>query len=304
MKTYNDLPNDGGSDIAGQVTRQANRLEERLRSVRYTVAIMSGKGGVGKSSITANVASALAMRGNSVGVLDADINGPSIAKMIGVRGAKVDYGSDGVKPAVSPLGVRVMSMDLFLKDDETPVLWEAQTQKDAFTWRGTMEISALREFLSDTEWGVLDYLLIDLPPGTDRLPNLVDLLPTLGGTVVITIPSEISQLVVKKSLTMATELLNTPVIGLVENMAAYVCADCGRTEDLFPSGNTEEMARQFEVPFLGQIPFDPRISMAADNGNVFVEKYTDTAASHSITEVAQQTESFFHTEYNSQYKQL
>lgn len=293
MKTYSDLPNDGGSDVVGQVTRQVSRTQKRLESINHTVAIMSGKGGVGKSSITANLASALALRGNSVGVLDADINGPSIAKMIGVRGAKVDYGANGVKPALSPLGVKVMSMDLFLKDDETPVLWEAQTQKDAFTWRGTMEISALREFLSDTEWGVLDYLLIDLPPGADRLPNLVDLLPTLGGTVVITIPSGISQLVVKKSLTMAKELLGTPVVGLVENMAAYVCADCGKTEDLFPAGKTEEMARQFEVPLLGRIPFDPRISMAADNGSAFVEEYTDTPASHSITEITEKIETFF-----------
>ena len=293
MKTYTDLPNDGGSDIVGQVTRQVSRTQQRLESVRHTVAIMSGKGGVGKSSITANLASALVLRGNSVGVLDADINGASIAKMIGVRGAQVDYGADGVKPAISPLGVRVMSMDLFLKDDETPVLWEAQTQKDAFTWRGTMEVTALREFLSDTEWGVLDYLLIDLPPGTDRLPNLVDLLPTLGGTVVITIPAGISQLVVKKSLTMARKLLKTPVVGLVENMTAYVCADCGKTEDLFPSGNTEEMARQFEVPFLGKIPFDPRLSMAADNGNAFVEEYAGTPASRSITEIAEKIETFF-----------
>lgn len=293
MKTYSDLPDDGGSDIAGQVTQQVSRLRKRLNSVQNILAIMSGKGGVGKSSITANLASALTLRGNSVGVLDADINGPSIAKMIGVRGAKVDYGVNGVKPAVSPLGVRVMSMDLFLKDDETPVLWDAQTQKDAFTWRGTMEVSALREFLSDTEWGVLDYLLIDLPPGTDRLPNLIDLLPSLGGTVVVTIPSGVSQLVVKKSLTMAKKLLNTPIIGLVENMAAYVCADCGKTEDLFPAGNTEEMAREFEVPFLGKIPFDPRISMAGDNGCAFVERYADTPASHSITEIAEKTESFF-----------
>ena len=293
MKTYNDLPNDGGSDIVGQVTRQVSRTQKRLESVRHTVAIMSGKGGVGKSSITANLASALVLRGNSVGVLDADINGASIAKMIGVRGAQVDYGADGVKPAISPLGVRVMSMDLFLKDDETPVLWEAQTQKDAFTWRGTMEVTALREFLSDTEWGVLDYLLIDLPPGTDRLPNLVDLLPTLGGTVVITIPSGISQLVVKKSLTMARKLLKTPVVGLVENMAAYVCADCGKTEDLFPAGNTEEMARQFQVPLLGKIPFDPRISVAGDVGTAFVEKYADTPAGDSMRTIAEKIESFF-----------
>ena len=293
MKTYSDLPSDGGSGIVGQVTQQVNRTQKRLESVRHTVAIMSGKGGVGKSSITVNLASALALRGSRVGVLDADINGPSIAKMIGVRGVNVDYGADGVKPAISPLGVRVMSMDLFLKDDETPVLWEAQTQKDAFTWRGTMEVSALREFLSDTEWGTLDYLLIDLPPGTDRLPNLVDLLPTLGGTVVVTIPSGVSQLVVRKSLTLAKKLLNTPVVGLVENMAAYVCADCGKTEDLFPAGNTEEMARQLEVPLLGKIPFDPRISIAGDDGIAFVEKYHGTSASKSLTNIAAKIEAFF-----------
>ena len=296
MKTYSDLPSDGGSGIVGQVTQQVSRTQKRLESIHHTVAIMSGKGGVGKSSLTANLASALALRGNSVGVLDADINGPSIAKLIGVRGMKVDYGADGVKPVISPLGVRVMSMDLFLKDDETPVLWEAQTQKDAFTWRGTMEVSALREFLSDTEWGVLDYLLIDLPPGTDRLPNLIDLLPTLGGTVVVTIPSSVSQLVVKKSLTMAKKLLNTPVVGIVENMAAYVCADCGKTEDLFPTGNTEEMARQFGVSLLGRIPFDPRISTAADNGNAFVEKYADTPAGAGLTKIAAKIESFFNHE--------
>ena len=296
MKTYKDLPADGGSNIVGQVTQQVNRLQQRLASVRHTVAIMSGKGGVGKSSVTANLASTLGLRGHSVGVIDADINGPSIAKMMGVRGQHIDYGADGVKPAISPLGVKVMSMDLFLKDDETPVLWESQTQKDAFTWRGTMEMSALREFLSDTEWGTLDYLLIDLPPGADRLPNLVDLLPNLGGTVVVTIPSGISQLVVKKSLTIAKKLLNAPVIGIVENMAAYVCADCGKTEDLFPSGHTEEMARQFDVSLLGKIPFDPRISIAADEGSAFVDLYRDTPAGRMLIALAEKIEVFFNRE--------
>ena len=296
MKTYKDLPADGGSNIVGQVTQQVNRLQQRLASVRHTVAIMSGKGGVGKSSVTANLASALGLRGHSVGVIDADINGPSLAKMMGVRGQRVDYGADGVKPALSPLGIKVMSMDLFLKDDETPVLWEAQTQKDAFTWRSTMEMSALREFLSDTEWGTLDYLLIHLPPGTDRLPNLVDLLPNLGGTVVVTIPSGVSQLVVKKSLTMAKKLLNAPVIGVVENMAAYVCADCGKTEDLFPSGHTEEMARQFDVSLLGKIPFDPRISIASDEGSVFVDQHRDTPAGRTLIALAEKIKAFFNRE--------
>ena len=293
MKTYKELPTDGGSDIAGQVTEQINRLGRRMGSIRHTVAIMSGKGGVGKSAITANLASVLALSGCAVGVIDADINGPSIAKMLGVRDAQIDYGADGVKPAVNPLGVKVMSMDLFLTEDETPVLWDAYTQKDAFTWRGTMEVTALREFLSDTEWGRLDYLLIDLPPGTDRLTNLVDLLPTLGGTVVVTIPSGVSQLVVKKSLTMAKTLLNTPVIGLVENMAAYICADCGKMENLFPSGHTEEMSRQFDVPLLGKIPFDPRIAISADEGTTFATKHKDSPAGSALMDIAAKIQTFF-----------
>ncbi|MBI1927288.1 Mrp/NBP35 family ATP-binding protein [Candidatus Poribacteria bacterium] len=293
MKTYKDLPGDGGSNIIGQVTAQLNRLQRRMASIRHTVAVMSGKGGVGKSVITANLASALALGGCAVGVVDADINGPSIAKMMGVRGAPIDYSADGVKPAMNRLGVKVMSMDLFLAGDETPVLWDAHTQKDAFTWRGTMEVTALREFLSDTEWGTLDYLLIDLPPGTDRLPNLVDLLPNLGGVVVVTIPSGVSQLVVKKSLAMAKGLLNTPVIGVVENMAAYVCADCGKVEALFPSGHIEEMAQQFDVPLLGKIPFDPRISICADEGAVFVADHGDTPAGKVLMEIAAGIQTFF-----------
>ena len=293
MKTYKDLPSDGGSDIVGQVIQQAIRLQKRLASVRHTVAIMSGKGGVGKSLMTANLASALGLRGHNVGVVDADINGPSIAKMMGVRSARINYDSDGVEPAVNPLGVKVMSMDLFLKNDETPVLWEAQTQKDAFTWRGAMEVTALREFLSDTEWGVLDYLFIDLPPGSDRLANLVDLLPTLGGIIVVTIPSGVSQLVVKKSLTMARKLPNIPVIGIIENMSAYICASCGETEDMFPTGDTEETAHQFNIPLLAKIPFDPRISIAADDGANFLEHNFETPVGKTIIEVGEKIETFF-----------
>ena len=293
MKTYKELPPDGGSNIVGQVTEQINRLQKRLASVLHTVAIMSGKGGVGKSAITTHLASVLALSGCAVGVVDADINGPSIAKMMGVRHTKMDYGTDGVKPAVSPLGVKVISMDLFLAEDETPELWDAATQKDAFTWRGIMEMTALREFLSDTAWGPLDYLLIDLPPGTDRLPNIVDLLPNLGGTIVVTIPSGVSQFVVKKSLAMAKNILNTPVIGIIENMGVYICSDCGKTEDLFPSGHTEEMARQFDVNLLGKVPFDPRISVCADEGTVFVVDYGDTPASRALQEIGEKIQTYF-----------
>jgi ATP-binding protein involved in chromosome partitioning len=291
MKTYKDLPSDAGSNIVGQVTAQVNRLQKRLASVKHTVAIMSGKGGVGKSSLTANLATALTLRGNTVGVVDADINGPTLAKMMGVRNATLEYAPTGVKPAITALGTKLISMDLLLAEDDAPVIWNAHSQKDAFTWRSTIEIGALREFISDTEWGELDYLLLDLPPGTDRLPNVAELIPNLGGVVVVTIPSEVSQLVVKKSVTMAKDILNVPIIGIVENMAFYVCQHCGEEEPLFSAG--ESLDNVFQQASLGSIPFDPRLARASDNGTLYLDEYPDAPASKILMQMAEKIQAFF-----------
>jgi ATP-binding protein involved in chromosome partitioning len=291
MRTYKDLPNDAGSNIIGQVAAQANRVQKRLASVKHTVAIMSGKGGVGKSSLTANLATALTLRGNTVGVVDADINGPTLAKMMGVRNATLEYAPTGVKPAITALGTKLISMDLLLAEDDAPVIWNAHSQKDAFTWRSTIEIGALREFISDTEWGALDYLLLDLPPGTDRLPNVAELIPNLGGVVVVTIPSEVSQLVVKKSVTMAKDILNVPIIGIVENMAFYVCQHCGEEEPLFSAG--ESLDNVFQQASLGSIPFDPRLARASDNGTLYLDEYPDAPASKILMQMAEKIQAFF-----------
>ncbi|MDE0010864.1 MAG: P-loop NTPase [Candidatus Poribacteria bacterium] len=291
MKTYKELPRDAGSNIIGQVTAQVNRLQKRLTSVKHTVAIMSGKGGVGKSSLTANLATALTLRGNTVGVVDADINGPTLAKMMGVRNATLEYTPTGVKPAITALGTKLISMDLLLAEDDTPVLWNAHTQKDAFTWRSTMEVGALREFIADTEWGNLDYLLLDLPPGTDRLPNVVELIPNLGGVVVVTIPSEVSQLIVKKSVTMAREILKVPIIGVVENMAFYVCQHCGEEEPLFSTEGSLDEA--FQQDILGSVPFDPRLAHSNDCGTSYVDVYPDAPASKIVVQVAEKIQDFF-----------
>ena len=288
MKTYKELPNDAGSNIIGQVTAQANRISERLDSVKYSVAIMSGKGGVGKSIVTANLATTLTLSGFSVGVVDADINGPTIAKMTGVRNASLEYVASGVKPATTALGTKVISMDLLLSDDDAPVLWNAHTQKDAFTWRSSMEVGALREFIGDTEWGELDFLLLDLPPGSDRLPNVVELIPNLGGVVVVTIPSDVSHLVVKKSITMARDILKVPIIGVVENMAYYECRHCGEQEQLFSSEDSS-----FQEKTLGKIPFDPKLSSCSDRGTPYVHEYPNSAGSKSIVEIAQKIQDFF-----------
>jgi len=285
MKRYRDISGDGGSDIAGQVAEQQARLRARLAAVRRTVAVVSGKGGVGKSSITASLAAALAAEGYAVGVLDADLNGPSIAKMLGVRGQRLAVTADGVEPARSAEGIRVLSMDLLLPSDETPVVWEAPTQAEAHTWRSTMEASALREFLADTVWGALDLLLLDLPPGADRLPTVAGLVPGLAGAVVVTIPSEVSYLVVKKSITLARET-GTPLLGLVENMAGYVCVACGTLGVLFDGPGGERTAGELGIPFLGRVPFDPRLAAAADHGRPFVLEHGASLAGRALHEVA------------------
>lgn len=291
MKTYTDLPSDAGSNIIGQVTAQANRLQQRLTSIKHTVAVMSGKGGVGKSSLTANLATALTLKGNTVGVVDADINGPTLAKMMGVRNATLEYTPTGVKPAITALGTKLISMDLLLAEDDAPVLWNAHSQKDAFTWRTTMEVGALREFIADTEWGDLDYLLLDLPPGTDRLPNVAELIPNLGGVVVVTIPSEVSQLIVKKSVTMARDILKVPIIGVVENMAYYVCQHCGEEEPLF---STEETLNEaFQQTVLGSIPFDPQLARASDGGTAYVSEYPNAPAGKALRQVTEKIQDFF-----------
>ena len=190
-KRYRDIAGDGGSNVAGQVAEQVARLKARMAGVKRTLAVMSGKGGVGKSTITTNLAMFFAMQGWRVGVIDADINGPSLATMFGVRGHQLRLDTNGVLPAIGPLGVQLMSMDLFLAEDKTPVVWNGPNA-ETFLWRGTMEMHTLREFLSDVQWGALDILLLDLPPGADRVSTIRDLLPDLHGTVVVTIPSAVS----------------------------------------------------------------------------------------------------------------
>ncbi|HEU5196740.1 MAG TPA: P-loop NTPase [Methylomirabilota bacterium] len=274
MKKYRDIAGDGGSNIVGQVEAQQARLTARLKDVKAIVAVVSGKGGVGKSSLTANLAGALALGGARVGVLDADLNGPSMAKMLGVRGRSLSVSAEGVEPPAGALGIRVMSMDLLLADDATPLTWDAPSQAEAHTWRGTMEANALREFLADTGWGALDALLIDLPPGTDRLATIAGLLPALAGTVIVTIPSDVSHLIVRKSITVARQS-KAPVLGLVENMTG-----------MFPGPGGEALAREADIPFLGQVPFDPALAAAADRGEPYVAAAPDTPAARALTAIA------------------
>jgi ATP-binding protein involved in chromosome partitioning len=272
-------------NVLGQVLAQRERVAARLARIQKVVAVMSGKGGVGKSALTANLAAALAMQGRAVGVLDADIHGASAAAMLGARGQPVAIGLDGARPAIGVADVRVMSMDLFLNDDDTPVDWRhpGGLAADTFVWRGTLEANALREFLADTDWGELDYLLIDMPPGADRFETLMRFVPDLSGALVVTIPSQVSHLVVRRAITAARNA-GAHLLGLVENMAGIVEGEIER--EPFPDGRGEAFAQEIDMPFLGRIPFDPRLARSTDAGRPFVIEHAESAAGKAILAIA------------------
>ncbi len=289
MKTWHDIATDGGSDVAGQVGVQADRLAERLSSVRYIVAVMSGKGGVGKSTVAVNLAAALARAGARIGLVDGDINGPSLGRMTGVQATTLSQRTGGaILPPETSSGVRVMSMALFLRDETTPVAWDAPSQSGGAAWRGLREASALRELIADTVWGALDMLLVDLPPGSDRLPTLADVVPRIDAAVVVTIPSAVALDVVGRSVRMIQEHLDVSSLGLVENMASHACPHCGQADPLYPPDRTDRLAKTLNVPVLARIPFDPVLGMAADEGRSYVHEHPDRPAARAFTELAHQ----------------
>jgi ATP-binding protein involved in chromosome partitioning len=240
------------------------KLRDRLASVKHVVAVMSGKGGVGKSAMTVNLATALAQSGLETGIVDADINGASVVRMTGV-GRGLPEHTDGMVPPRSAAGVRVMSIDLFLGDDR-PVEWAAPTQEHAYAWRGMAEINAIREMIADTAWGDMDYLFIDLPPGTDKLPNLLDVTDRLDAAVVVTIPSPASHYVVRKSITLARRALGSAPIFRIENMATFLCNACGTVHTLFPGTSLGDHDPGPDSALLGLVPFDPPFGESLDSG--------------------------------------
>ena len=272
------------TNMKTEFKEQLEKIEERMKNIKYKVAILSGKGGVGKSTITANLAVALASRGrpNLIGVLDADITGPSIPKILGVRGGHLNAGPAGIFPVFGPLGIKVVSMDFLLPSDETPVIW-----------RGPLKSVAIRQFLSDVIWGELEYLLIDLPPGTgDEALSIMQFIPKVSGVIIVTIPSEVSQLVVKKAVTFTHEL-KAPIVGIIENMSGFVCPNCGSIINIFKVGGGEKIAEELKVPFLGKIPLDPRICETSDDGIPFIVKHPNTPASKSFMDIVEKIENFF-----------
>jgi ATP-binding protein involved in chromosome partitioning len=258
FRTYHDVTHDTGSRILEQVIEQRIRLTQRLAAVRALVAVVSGKGGVGKSAITANLAAALALRGARVGALDADLNGPSLGRMLGVpRAALVDRAA-GIEPAAGVAGIRVMSMDL-LQQDGAPLRWRGP-QGDGFVWRGLAETGVLREFLSDVDWGDLDYLLVDVPPGTDRITRLIELVPQPQQTLLVTTPAEIARFIVAKSARLLRDA-GVQQVRIVANMMPM-------QDDA--SSPVLELARETGLDIAARIPFDDALATLTDRGTPMV----------------------------------
>ncbi len=252
---------------------EQQELEKRMGRIRHKILVMSGKGGVGKSTVAANMAVSLALAGKKVGLMDIDIHGPSIPKMMRLEESAVQT-KEGVLQPVEIAGIKVMSIGFLLRGRD-----------DAVIWRGPLKMSLIKQFLKDVEWGELDYLIIDSPPGTGDEPlSVCQLVKNPAGAVVVTTPQDVATADVRKSLNFCSQL-ELPVLGVVENMSGFVCPKCGEVTDIFKSGGGERMAAEMGVPFLGRIPIDPKVGEACDSGTPFVYHYNKTETAKAFERV-------------------
>jgi ATP-binding protein involved in chromosome partitioning len=276
MRKCGDIGSCDGATHSGKGTNssehlkeyvESERLKERMGKIKHKIMVLSGKGGVGKSTVAANVAIALAMEGRQVGLLDVDFHGPSIPKLLGLEGQQ--FGTDGqdIIPVDFGTGIKVMSLGFLLPNQDTAVIW-----------RGPVKMGAIKQLLSDVRWGDLDYLVIDFPPGTgDEALSVAQLLPDCDGAVIVTTPQDIALSDVRKSIDFCRQL-KIRVIGVIENMSGLVCPHCNTVIDVFKQGGGEIMANEMGVPFLGRIPIEPQIVEASDRGKPFCYSHNETEA--------------------------
>ncbi len=276
IKQHLEIDDDIAQATVSVTTRiVAHKVQDKLTplpGVKNIIAVASGKGGVGKSTVAANLALALAAEGANVGVLDADIYGPSQPRMLGIEGRPESPDGRSIEPMVNHC-VQVMSIG-FLVGEDTPMIW-----------RGPMVTQALTQLLNDTRWHDLDFLVIDLPPGTGDIQLTLAQRVPVAGAVIVTTPQDIALLDAKRGLQMF-EKVSVPVLGIIENMATHVCSKCGHEEHVFGEGGGERMARQYHVPLLGSLPLDIRIREQADGGNPTVAAMPDSDIAARYREIA------------------
>ncbi|MBN2381812.1 P-loop NTPase [bacterium] len=264
----------GQSGNAGQKQRQfeeQQQLDERLSQIKHKVLVLSGKGGVGKSTVAANLAISLALHGKQVGLLDIDIHGPSIPRLFGLVGHTVTGTEAGLVPVLYRDNLKIMSIGFLL----------ARTD-DAVIWRGPLKYNMIKQFLKDVDWGRLDYLVVDSPPGTGDEPlSVAQLIKNPAGAVVVTTPQELSLIDVRKSIEFC-RALKMPVLGVIENMSGFVCPHCGNRSDIFKSGGGQTMAESMKVPFLGKVPIEPQLVISSDDGVPFLFQHPESETARAM----------------------
>ena len=283
MKRYHDIVGDGGSRVLEQVAAQRTRITEGLAEVRHLVAVGSGKGGVGKSTLTLHLAGALRARGLRIAILDADFNGPSQARMAGVQGALFVPGSRKVALPRTGNGIAVFSMGSLIPESQA-LDFASAADGESHTWRATREFALLGEILGSFEWGTLDLLMFDLPPGAERTVQYADFLGPRTSFLLVTIPSDVARGVVARSAAALSKGRNR-LLGYVENMSGYYCRDCDAIKPLFDTGQGSPL--HLEIPCLGTVPFDPELARHCDRGIPLAER-TETPVGRALERVAQQ----------------
>jgi len=256
-----------------QMQAEQEQIRQRIKHIKHQILVLSGKGGVGKSTVAVNLAISLSLEGGKVGLLDIDIHGPSIPKVLNLEGTALQTDGEALLPVEVSENLKVMSIGFLLPNNDEAVIW-----------RGPRKYHVIKQFLKDVDWGELDFLIIDSPPGTGDEPlAIVQLLENADGAVIVTTPQEVALSDVRKGITFCRNL-NLPVIGVLENMSGFVCPNCGERTDIFKSGGGEEMAGQMNVPFLGRIPIDPQIVRACDSGQPYVQHYSSSQAAQVFRE--------------------
>ncbi len=255
---------------------EQEELKDRMGKIKHKILVLSGKGGVGKSTVATNLAVSLSKAGKTVGLLDVDFHGPSIPTLLKLEGKPVYQSEEGLIPVEFSLGIKVMSVGFLLRE-----------QDEAVIWRGPMKIGFLKQLLKDVIWGELDYLVIDFPPGTGDEPlSIAQMIPECDGAVIVTTPQNLSLNDVKKSINFCRRI-KIPVLGVIENMSGLVCPHCQQVINLFKKGGGEEMAAKMGVPFLGRIPIDPHIVEASDLGEPYVDRHGNSEGAAAFGRIVQ-----------------
>ncbi len=243
------------------------KVKSRLKIIKRKIFVLSGKGGVGKSTVAVNLAWALADKGNKVGIMDLDIHGPNVPKLLGVSGSKLRADDNGMFPLKVTENLSAISLDFLIPDKDAPVVW-----------RGPVKMGAIKQFIEDVNWGELDYMIVDLPPGTgDEALTIAQLIPDADGAVIVTTPQDLALMDSRKAIKFA-QLLKLRVLGIVENMGAMKCPHCSEMIRMFPGGYSEKAASDLNVELLGSVPFEPGISEQADKGVPLVTRTESEAA--------------------------